>query len=97
MQFLPTISLGLFLCASGHSLGATSGQVIGWGGISWPYAEPGFVFTNIACGDYHNLVISDKGKVLAWGYNSYGVSTVPPDLSNVVAVAAGVAVNLLYS
>lgn len=31
----------------------------------------------------------DTAEVVAWGYNDYGEGTVPPGLSNVVAVAAG--------
>ncbi len=36
----------------------------------------------------HGLALLKDGTVYAWGANTYGQSTVPPGLSNVVAVAA---------
>jgi hypothetical protein len=30
-----------------------------------------------------------NGRVVAWGYNGYGQTNVPPDLTNVMAIAAG--------
>ncbi|BBI35540.1 RCC1 domain-containing protein [Cohnella abietis] len=37
----------------------------------------------------HGLALTKAGNVLAWGNNSYGESTVPADLRDVVAVEAG--------
>ena len=43
----------------------------------------------IAAGGAHNLVLKSNGTIVAWGYNNYGQTNVPPGLSNVIAVAAG--------
>ncbi|MDC2984642.1 PA14 domain-containing protein, partial [Candidatus Marinimicrobia bacterium] len=37
----------------------------------------------------HNLALKKDGTVVAWGYNGYGESTVPFDLSGVVDIVAG--------
>jgi len=33
--------------------------------------------------------VGEPGRVVAWGYNSYGQANVPSSLTNVVAIAAG--------
>jgi hypothetical protein len=43
----------------------------------------------IACGEYHNLALTEDGEVAAWGGNFYGETNVPVDLTNVVAIAGG--------
>jgi alpha-tubulin suppressor-like RCC1 family protein len=43
----------------------------------------------IAAGRNHNLAVLTNGTVVAWGDNSFGQSSPPPNLSNVVAVTAG--------
>ncbi|HIJ88177.1 MAG TPA: hypothetical protein HPP97_10945, partial [Desulfuromonadales bacterium] len=43
----------------------------------------------IAAGDYHTLVRTSDGAVMAWGYNAYGQSTVPAGLTDVASIAAG--------
>jgi len=35
------------------------------------------------------VALTTAGKVIAWGYNEYGQTTVPAGLSNVIAVSAG--------
>jgi alpha-tubulin suppressor-like RCC1 family protein len=48
--------------------------------------------TNVlgAAGGYdHSLAVRVDGSVIAWGGNYYGQSTVPPGLTNIIAVAAG--------
>ena len=42
----------------------------------------------IAGGCSHSLGVKADGAVAAWGYNNYGQVTVPPGLSDIVAVAA---------
>jgi alpha-tubulin suppressor-like RCC1 family protein len=42
----------------------------------------------IAAGEDHVLALKADGTVVAWGKNTYGQTTVPAGLSNVVAVAA---------
>ncbi|MBI1920576.1 MAG: putative Ig domain-containing protein [Geobacter sp.] len=45
----------------------------------------------IAAGTNHTVALKDNGKVIAWGSNFYGESTVPSELSGVTAIAAGAA------
>jgi alpha-tubulin suppressor-like RCC1 family protein len=66
-----------------------SGQVVTWGSMMLPFVKPGTRFTAVAAGGEHSLAIKEDGTVLAWGRNISGESTVPPGLSNVVAVSAG--------
>jgi hypothetical protein len=35
------------------------------------------------------LALRTDGKVVAWGYNAYGQTTVPSALTNVIAIAGG--------
>ena len=43
----------------------------------------------VSVGYSHFLALTSDGRVLAWGNNDYGQSTVPTDLGPVVAVSAG--------
>jgi hypothetical protein len=43
----------------------------------------------IAAGEYHSLAVRADGTVVAWGDNSEGQSSVPPDLAAVAATAGG--------
>jgi len=54
----------------------------------WYYSPPQPVQA-IAAGGDHNLALVTNGTVVAWGDNSFGQSSPPSNLSNVVAVAAG--------
>ncbi len=45
--------------------------------------------TALAGGYYHSLALRGDGTVAAWGDNTYGQTTIPAGLSNVVAIAAG--------
>jgi hypothetical protein len=45
--------------------------------------------TAIAAGGHHSLALQSNGIVVAWGYNDYRETNVPPGLSNVVAIAGG--------
>src|SRR5207249_6623871 len=45
--------------------------------------------TAVAAGWTHSLALKSDGTVAAWGDNTFGESTVPPGLTNVVAIAAG--------
>lgn len=59
----------------------------------WPYYEwfliPPPPAQAIAAGGNHSLALMTNGKVVAWGDNSFGQSSSPANLSNVVAIAAG--------
>ena len=50
----------------------------------------------VAAGGSHNLALKGDGTVVAWGANWYGQTNVPPGLSNVVAVAAGMGHSLVF-
>src|SRR5258706_434396 len=77
--------------------GPAAGQPVSWGYFNTPHL--GMVFTNIAAGGTHSLAIQSDGTILVWGAN-YGTyagglfietgATIPTDLSNVGAVAAGI-------
>src|SRR5258708_28859359 len=76
--------------------GLTAGTVISWGAPAflWPYVPPGPHHQAIAAGQNHSLALQSDGTVIAWGDNSYGQSTVPPNLTGVIAIAAGYCHNL---
>ena len=42
----------------------------------------------------HSLVLKSDGTVVAWGYDNDGETDIPADLTNVVAIGAGLAHNL---
>jgi hypothetical protein len=76
-----------------------TGTVDSWGNQVIPYAERGTPFTKIAVGGlpiyypngglHHLLALKSDGTVLGWGDNRSGQATVPPNLSGVIAIAAG--------
>jgi alpha-tubulin suppressor-like RCC1 family protein len=66
-----------------------SGRAVGWGGLSFPYVEPGTIFTKVAAGGWHSLALQADGTAVGWGLNKYGEANPPAGLSNVVAIAAG--------
>jgi len=76
--------------------GPTPGTVISWGAPAflWPYYPPGTRFQAIAAGEDFSLALQSDGTVIAWGDNRSGQSTVPPNLSGVIAIAAGSAHSL---
>ncbi len=43
----------------------------------------------VAAGSNHTVVLKTGGTVTAWGYNGYGISTVPAGLTGVATIAAG--------
>jgi hypothetical protein len=43
---------------------------------------------------YHSLALKSDGTVVGWGNNDYGQITIPPGLSGVVGIAAGLGHNL---
>ena len=57
------------------------------------FSDPGATATGaplaIAGGGYHSLALKSDGTVAAWGWNAYGQTNIPADLSNVVAIAGG--------
>lgn len=58
-----------------------------------PFTDPGaFVFTapvSIEAGRVHSLALKADGNAVAWGDNSLGQTNVPPDATNLLALAAG--------
>jgi len=43
----------------------------------------------LAAGYSHCLALKTNGTVVGWGSNQYGELDIPPDFTNVVAIAAG--------
>ena len=43
----------------------------------------------IGAGEYHSLAVKADGTVRAWGDNSQDQCSLPPGLTNIVAVAGG--------
>ena len=46
-------------------------------------------FSPISAGYYHLLALKSDGTMLSWGYNEQGETDVPPEITDVVQVAAG--------
>src|SRR5947209_2840751 len=67
----------------------TPGTVISWGNQVIPYVQPGTRYQAIAAGGDHSLALKSDGTVLAWGCSADGQSTVPANLTGVIAIAAG--------
>jgi alpha-tubulin suppressor-like RCC1 family protein len=66
-----------------------SGAVVSWrnpsGTIPVDLANP----IALANGAGHNLALKGDGTVVAWGYNGYGETQVPPNLTGVISVTGG--------
>jgi len=78
--------------ARANALDSPPPWIIGWGiasdGPATPPPEGTFVA--LATGQNHSLALTPHGSAVAWGgSNSYGQTTVPADLSGVIAVATG--------
>jgi alpha-tubulin suppressor-like RCC1 family protein len=90
----PTTGVVAVAAGLGQALAlTTSNTVIAWGMTSAPGPTiPTGVQTNgisaIACGSQFDLALSN-GTVVAWGNNSSNQTSVPSNLSNVIAIAAG--------
>src|SRR5438445_279594 len=69
--------------------GLTPGTVISWGRQVIPYVQPGTRYQAIATGAGHTQALKPDGAVVAWGDNSFGQSTVPTNVTGVIAIAAG--------
>jgi len=48
----------------------------------------------VLLGVHGSFVALGDSRVVAWGLNNYGQTNVPPDLTNVVATAAGIEYSL---
>ena len=86
----PPLSVLALLCCLLVSVHAQQvGRVVSWGHIALPDVRPGTRYKSIAAGFRHCLAVTEDGKVVAWGQNGEGQSTVPADLNGVASVAAG--------
>jgi len=68
----------------------TNGTVVNWGMTG--AAVPAGLANVVAIGagaDPNGLALLNNGTVVAWGGGDYGVSSPPPGLTNVIAIAAG--------
>lgn len=77
----------------------TNARVVVWGIYSYsqtnlPASLSNALANAVSAGWYHSLVLKLDGKVVAWGYNPNGQTTVPWGLSGVRAIAAGAEHNL---
>ena len=58
--------------------------VLVWGASDGPPAGTSNA-VQIACGQWHNTALRADGRVVAWGWDSSGQSTVPESATNVIA------------
>lgn len=65
-----------------------SGCVVQWGYYVTPSVPAGAQFQSIAAGYESAFALRTDGTLVGWGLNTYGETTIPPGLSNVVAVSA---------
>src|SRR4051812_47301047 len=80
----------LVLVVETNVLGGTAfGKAVSWGSISLPSFSGETKFTQIAAGGSQNLALSTSGVLFAWGDNAWESTTLPTDLSNVVAFSTG--------
>lgn len=103
-QFRSRIKLAICLAAMlGEGISGapaqTNARVVVWGLYAYSQTNLPASLSNapakaVAAGWYHSLVLKLDGKVVAWGYNPNGQTTVPWDLSGVRAIAAGAEHNL---
>src|SRR3990172_9187365 len=64
------------------------GAIVGWGSqVVGVDLSGGFV--GIAAGEVHSLGLKADGSIVAWGYNFYGQTNVPPPNTGFVGVAGG--------
>src|SRR5207253_10320896 len=83
-----TLLLAGVSCCPVAAAASQAGSVVQWGSYVLPSIEPGTRFKAIASGfEYTFLAVKMDGTVVAWGLNSYGAASVPPGLSNVIAIA----------
>lgn len=88
-------ALCALFCATFIARASQPTALVSWGHQVIPLVDKDTRFKAIAAGGSHNLAITTRGTVVAWGYNyrpadNYpGTSQVPVGLSDVVAVAAG--------
>jgi hypothetical protein len=82
------------------------GEATGQPNTNYPYFATGEVMLGgqalsdvvaIAAGGDHSLALKTDGTVVGWGDNEYGEDTIPADLTNVVAIAAGFYDNLFLT
>lgn len=73
-----------------HSLALQqNGNLIAWGAAALTNIPPGLTnIAAIACNQSHSLALQN-GRVVAWGYNTYGQTNVPAGVTNGLAIAAG--------
>ncbi|HLP75284.1 MAG TPA: hypothetical protein VK327_00060, partial [Candidatus Paceibacterota bacterium] len=89
---IAAVSSGVFHWLAVKSDGTVIGGTIGGGfGDSRATNSPSGLggVVAVAAGHEFSLALKANGRVVGWGSNIYGESTVPAGLSNVVAIAAG--------
>ena len=89
---VPTGMSNVIAIAQGrsHSLVLKAdGTVVDWDEISAPAGLTNLIAISSGAGADYDLALRADGTVLAWGDNTRGQLNLPPDLTNVVAIAAG--------
>ncbi len=94
----PSGETSVLAIAAGHNENAphvvvlrADGTLRSWGPPSWMtnFAATLTQIVAIAVGDGHALALRRNGTVVAWGWNEFGQTNVPPGLTHVVAISAG--------
>jgi hypothetical protein len=88
--------------AAGHTHNLAlkaDGTVVRWGTtLGWPGDPSGLTnVVAISSRAWHSLALRADGTVAAWNGLRYGEANVPPGLTGVVAIAAGIARNIMIT
>jgi hypothetical protein len=85
------LALAVLLITVCSAQAEVTGTVLQWssGSTTSTAVDTGLGVVKISKGLSHSLALKRDGTVVAWGSNSYGESTVPAGLTNVVDVDAG--------
>ncbi len=94
-SYVPVTATGVAALAAAYNYSIalrSNGTIIAWTPSSPISVSSSTNFIAIAAGGdnfgNHGLALKKDGTVFAWGDNTFGQSTPPPGLSNVVAIAA---------
>lgn len=84
-----TLTLAMVILGLGRLTAVQPGTVTSWGENVMPLVDPGTRYAAIAAGGPHTLALTSNRTVVAWRSGRFGQSTVPVELTGVVAIAAG--------
>lgn len=79
------------LATTRRAISLTVHSTVTWTASNTPQPVVGLLDTvAVSAGEQHTLALSASGAVKAWGDNSDGQTTVPPNAAGVVAISAGI-------